>query len=69
MPKSRDRYAEFFKILRNLHDFKWTKECKKAFEDLKKFLVSPPVLATPVTGKDLYLYLTISDNFVSLVLA
>ena len=41
----------------------------KTFEDLKNFLVNPPVLATHVTGEDLYLYLAVSGNSVSSVLA
>ena len=69
MPKSADKCAKFFKILRSPNEFKWTDECQKAFEDLKTFLSSPPVLAAPVAGEDLYLYLAVSDNFVSLVLA
>ena len=51
--KSADRCAEFFKILQNPHEFKWTEECQKTFQDLKNFLASPPVLATPITGEDL----------------
>ena len=38
VPKSTDRCAEFFKILRSPNEFQWTEECQKAFEDLKKFL-------------------------------
>ena len=52
-----------------MNEFKWTKECQRAFEDLKTFLSSPPVLVTPVSGEDLVLYLAISGNAVSSVLA
>ena len=38
VPKSVDRCAEFFRILRNPHEFKSMEECQKAFEDLKNFL-------------------------------
>ena len=61
--KSADRYAEFFKILRNPHEFKWTKECQKTFEYLKNFLANPLLLATSVTGEDLYLYLAVIGKF------
>ena len=69
MPKSVDKCCEFFKILRSPNEFKWTEECQKAFEDLKTFLSSPPVLSTPVSGEDLFLYLAVSGNVVSSVLA
>ena len=69
VPKSADKCAEFFKILRSPSKFKWTDDCQKAFEDLKTFLTSPPVLATPVHGEALYLYLAVSANSVSSVLA
>ena len=68
MLKNADRYTEFFKILWNPHEFKWTKEYHKAFKDLKTFLSSPLALATPISGDDLYLYLVVSNNYVSSVL-
>ncbi|KAK3014804.1 hypothetical protein RJ639_009135 [Escallonia herrerae] len=49
-------------------DFEWTEECQKSFEDLKRYLSSPPFLTKPVTGKDLFLYLSISEVAVSTVL-
>ena len=69
VPKSADKCAEFLKILWSLNEFKWTDECQKAFKDLKTFLSSPPILATPVSGEDWYLYLAVSSNSVSLVFA
>ena len=68
MPKSADKCDEFFKILRNPNEFKWIYECQKAFKDLKTFLSSPSVLATPISREDLYLYLAVSANSVSTVL-
>lgn len=46
----------------------WTEECSITFEDLKSYLQSPPLLTTPVDGKDLYLYLSVSANSISTVL-
>ena len=67
--ESTDWCAEFFKILRNPHEFKWTEECQKAFEELEMFLSSRPILTPPVSREDLYLYLAVSGNSISSKLA
>ena len=36
-----------------------------AFEDLKKFLTSPPVLTSPIEKQDLLLYIAMTTNVVS----
>ena len=69
VPKSGNKCCEFFKILKNPINFQWTEQCQLAFEDLKKFLTSAPVLSSPIPGEDLYLYLAISQNAISTVLA
>ena len=38
--KATDKCLSFFRILRQ--SFEWTDECQKEFEDLKKYLSSPP---------------------------
>ncbi|WCJ21232.1 Retrovirus-related Pol polyprotein from transposon 412 [Euphorbia peplus] len=45
----------FYKSLKGVKDFEWTNECQASFEDLKKFLASPPLLSQPVKGENLYL--------------
>ena len=69
VPKSRDRCCEFFKVLKNPDNFQWTEQYQIAFEDLKSFLTSAPVLSSPIPGEDLYLYLAVSQNAISTVLA
>ncbi|KAK3042622.1 hypothetical protein RJ639_000874 [Escallonia herrerae] len=54
--------------IRKAKDFEWTEECQKSFEELKHYLSSPPLLTKPVTGEDLFLYLSISEVAVSTVL-
>ncbi|KAK3035677.1 hypothetical protein RJ639_032549 [Escallonia herrerae] len=54
--------------IRKAKDFEWTEECQKSFEELKRYLSSPPLLTKPVTGEDLFLYLSISEVAVSTVL-
>ncbi|KAL0368064.1 UNVERIFIED_CONTAM: Transposon Ty3-G Gag-Pol polyprotein [Sesamum calycinum] len=44
------------------------KNGQEAFDELKKYLVSPPLLTKPETGETLYLYLAVSENAVSSVL-
>ena len=40
-------------------------EAQAAFDDLKQFLVSPPVLTSPLEKEDLLLYITATTNVVS----
>ncbi|CAN1322102.1 Pol polyprotein (Fragment) [Linum perenne] len=56
IPKSAERQAPFFAILKAAAKFSWTEECSKAFEELKAFLTTPPTLAAPIPGDELYLY-------------
>ena len=58
----------FFKALKGKKDFEWTPECEDAFQRLKAYLASPPILSKPQTGNTLYLYLSIFDHAVSSVL-
>jgi hypothetical protein len=36
--------------------FKWDQACQNAFEDIKIYLSSPPILSAPVKGKPRILY-------------
>ncbi|GKV28900.1 hypothetical protein SLEP1_g37888 [Rubroshorea leprosula] len=58
----------FFKALREPKNFWWTNECQQAFEELKQYLTSAPLLSKPVEGENLYLYLGVSEEAVSPVL-
>ncbi|XP_011090637.1 uncharacterized protein LOC105171278 [Sesamum indicum] len=50
------------KDVQKLTDFKWTEECEHAFNELKDYLRSPPLLKNPRAGDILYLYLVVSEN-------
>lgn len=65
LPKLVDKSAPFLKILKNPKDFRWTDECEKAFQQLKSFLASPSILTRPTSGKELYLYLSVSQLAIS----
>ena len=55
--RSAERCLLFFKTLRQTKDFFWPNECQQAFEDLKKYLTSPPLLVKSEVREILYLYL------------
>ena len=40
-------------------------ECQKAFQDLKAYLATTPLLSPSVLGEELYLYLVVSLHTVS----
>ena len=64
--KATDKCLPFFRTLRK--SFEWTDECQKAFEDLKKYLSSLPLLSPSKPGEALYLYLAILQVVVNTAL-
>ncbi|XP_050229324.1 uncharacterized protein LOC126678470 [Mercurialis annua] len=68
MSCSAKRCLPIFKTLKKIKNFTWTAECQTAFEELKNFLSSPPLLARPDPGDVLYLYISCSDETIAGVL-
>ncbi|KAL0386251.1 UNVERIFIED_CONTAM: hypothetical protein Sradi_3019400 [Sesamum radiatum] len=66
--KSAEKGLPFFKTLRKVKDFEWTKECQRAFEDLKAYLAKLPLLVKAVPVDTLYLYMSSAPQVVSSVL-
>ena len=64
--KATDKCLPFFRVLKK--SFEWTDECQKAFEDLKKYFSSPPLLSSSMPGEELYLYIAVSQAAVSATL-
>ena len=62
-----DKCRPFFQLLKKWKGFQ-CEECEEAFRDLKRYLVSSPILSNPKLGKDLYMYLAVSDHAMSVVL-
>ena len=58
----------FFKLLRKLDKFEWKEEAAVAFQQLKEFLTTPPVLTAPEDGEMLLLYITATKHVVSTTL-
>ena len=61
--KATDKCLPFFKVLKKA--FKWMDECQKAFQDLKTYLTTAPLLSPSIPGEELYLYLVVSPYAVS----
>ncbi|KAM1520246.1 hypothetical protein ACFX1Z_022964 [Malus domestica] len=59
-----DKEKTMFAIKRAQQD-RWDNECEKAFQNLKKYLTSPPLLSKPEAMEDLYIYLAASEVAVS----
>lgn len=66
--RSADRRRPFFQLLKKWKGFKWTLKCDEAFQNLKKYLASPPILSSPEPREDLYVYLVVYDYAVSAML-
>ncbi|KAI0520318.1 hypothetical protein KFK09_007790 [Dendrobium nobile] len=68
--RSGDKYLPFFKTLRGARNsgFQWIDECQEAFEQLRIYLSSPPLLSKPVPGEMLYIYMAVSSHAISSVL-
>ena len=56
--RATDKCLPFFKTLKQA--FVWIYECEAAFQELKRYLSSPPLLSLSKEGEDLYLYLAVS---------
>ncbi|GFS42015.1 hypothetical protein Acr_00g0077690 [Actinidia rufa] len=66
--KSSDKCRPFFKPLCKNIKFSWNEECELALQEFKKYLTQPPLHSTPNEGELLYVYLTVLEHAVSLVL-
>jgi hypothetical protein len=42
-----ERALPFFKLLRKSRPFVWTDKAEKVFQELKRYLTSPPVMVAP----------------------
>ena len=57
-----------FKLLKK-HDLgEWTRECQIAFDKVKDYLSTLPILVLPIPEKSLILYLTIHEKSMGCVL-
>ncbi|XP_047314611.1 uncharacterized mitochondrial protein AtMg00860-like [Impatiens glandulifera] len=58
-----------FKLLKNDQKFVWSDACQHAFDKVKAYLQSPPILMFPRPGVPLILYLTVTESSMGSMLA
>ena len=58
----------FYQLLKKWKEFQWDEEYDAAFQDLKDYLMQAPVLLAPEPREDLFMYLSVSEHAVSVVL-
>ena len=63
-----DRGQPFFKLLKKQEKFRWTEEVQRAFDDLKIFLTTLPVLTALASEEPLLLYIAATTHVVSTAL-
>ena len=66
MSRATDKCLPFFRTLKK--SFEWTAKCQQAFEELKAYLSSPPLLSPSQPSEELFLYLAVSLTAVSAAL-
>ncbi|XP_057250646.1 transposon Tf2-1 polyprotein [Beta vulgaris subsp. vulgaris] len=56
------RCHPFSHLMKKGAPFEWDESCHRAFESIKKYLSTPPVLGAPVPGKPLILYIAAQER-------
>ena len=64
--KATDKCLPFFRTLKK--SFEWTADCQQAFEEMKRYLSSPPLLSPTKPREELFLYLVVSPAAISTAL-
>ena len=65
---SADRCRLFFLLINKWKNFEWTKECARAFQQLKDYLARSPIMSSLEFDEVLFAYITVAPYAVSLVL-
>jgi hypothetical protein len=66
--RSGKKALPFFKLMKHTGKFEWTPEANKAFAELKKYLMSPPIMVAPTFCEPLLLYIAATLRTASTVL-
>src|SRR5438270_5763470 len=77
LAKGAEKALPFLKLLKGVSSTKkvtkakaivWSSECKKAFEELKRYLINPPLLTQLRPGEVLFIYMAVTPEAGSFVL-
>ena len=63
-----EKAMPLYQMMKKTDNFVWSDAANAAFEDLKKQLAEPPVLAAPVDKEPLLLYVAANSRAVSVVI-
>nr|XP_051211944.1 uncharacterized protein LOC127329471 [Lolium perenne] len=63
------RIQPFSSLMKKGTPFVWDEACQRGFDDIKRYLLSPPVLAAPVKGRPLILYIAAQPASIGALLA
>ena len=55
--RSTDRCRPFYLLINKWKGFKWSEECIVAFQQLKEYLLRPPIMSSPAADEVLYAYM------------
>ena len=63
------RCQPFTKLMKKGVLFVWDNACQQAFEKIKQYLMHPPVLAAPISGKPFLIYVRVMNHSLGVLLA
>ena len=66
--RSVEKCRPFFDLIKKGKNFHWGDQSDRAFEQLKAYLATAPLLSTPVNEESLYIYLAASEHAVSVAI-
>jgi hypothetical protein len=66
--RSGEKALSFFKLMKRTGKFEWTPKADKAFAELKRYPMSPPIMVAPTFREPLLLYIAATPRTASAVL-
>jgi hypothetical protein len=66
--RSRDKALPLFKLMKHTGKFEWTPGADKAFAELKRYIMSQPIMVAPRTHEPLLLYIAATPMTSSAIL-